>query len=129
MVEIIPTNTCPSDFAELSRRSDFFAAFSPCIQLDVSDGIFVPELSWPYRDGQWAEIEAMAAHNQQLPHSENMTYETHLMVQEPLRIGELLARVGCTRILPHAEVFKDAREIAGPFRPDFKHEHVRIVVR
>lgn len=108
MIEIIPTNTCPPSLTELARRSRIFEGFAKEVQLDVDDGAFAPELSWPYLEGQWAELEQMAIGSTMLPCAETLQYETHLMVEEPVRIGELLARVGCTRILAHIEVFENA---------------------
>lgn len=107
MIEIIPTNTCPPDFAELARRSEALARFARDIQLDVADGVFVPDLSWPYREGQWEELEAMASAGALLPHSGPVRYEAHLMADDPQHVGELLARVGCRRIIPHVEVFEN----------------------
>lgn len=108
---ILPTNTCPPDISELGRRTEQFAGFAQQMQLDVSDGIFSPVTSWPYFDGQKAELEKMAAHNQKLPHSEQIAYEVHLMVQEPARVGELLARAGCSRLLLHVEALPNASQI------------------
>lgn len=115
MIQIIPTNTCPPDSAELSRRTRDFAAFSFCVQLDVDDGVFAPEMSWPYREGQWEELETMAAEGKKLPYSEIVEYETHLMVEEPLGIGGLLARVGCKRVIPHIEAFEGEAQIRKAF--------------
>ncbi len=106
MIEIIPTNTCPASFAELRQRSELFAGFSKQVQLDIDDGVFAPELSWPYLGEQWAELEAMAVSGKKLPCVDALAYEAHLMVEEPTRIGELLARVGCTRVIAHVEVFE-----------------------
>ncbi|MDO8522291.1 MAG: hypothetical protein Q7S08_03325 [bacterium] len=114
-IEIIPTNTCPPDFSELSRRSEVFAAFASVMQLDLDDGIFAPEISWPYRKSQWEEIEAMAKAGRKLPFSEQLKYEAHLMVQDPLRIGGFLARMNCTRIISHIEVFENARSVQESF--------------
>lgn len=115
MIEIIPTNTCPPTLAELSLRSRAIAQFSPHIQLDVDDGAFAPEISWPYHDGEWAELEKMAVNEEMLPFSDVLKYEAHLMVEEPLRVGELLARVGCSRILAHVEAFEDAQSVVDAF--------------
>lgn len=99
---ILPTNTCPPDFAELSRRSAEFAEYAPEIQLDIADGSFAPVVSWPHAPNQWTELQ-----NARLPHVESMRYEAHLMVENPVEIGELLAKAGCVRIIPHVEVFQD----------------------
>ncbi len=115
VIEIVPTNTCPPDFAELSRRSLIFAGFADQIQLDVDDGVFAPEVSWPYHNGQWAELEEMAIQAEVLPHGDTLKYEAHLMAEEPLRIGELLARVGCMRIIAHVEVFENVQSATDSF--------------
>ncbi|MDO8551963.1 MAG: hypothetical protein Q7S01_00360 [bacterium] len=114
-IEIIPTNTCPPDYSELARRSESFSTFAPVIQLDLDDGVFAPVVSWPYHKGQWEEVETMAKGGEKLPFSETMKYETHLMVQEPVRIGEMLAQMGCARIIAHREVFKDAQAVTNAF--------------
>ncbi|MDO8561792.1 MAG: hypothetical protein Q7S05_03115 [bacterium] len=115
MIEIIPTNTCPPDFAELSRRSESFAKFSPHVQLDIDDGVFAPAISWPYQNGQWDELEEMALRSQALPFSETMKYETHLMVEDPFHLGELLARMDSMRLLPHIESFEDEQSAKDAF--------------
>ncbi len=112
---ILPTNTCPPDLSELSRRSESFSGFATEIQLDIADGIFAPAVSWPYHDVQWAQLETMAAEGGSLPHAPAVAYEAHLMVQEPRALGELLARVGCMRLLPHVETFPDADAAQGIF--------------
>jgi len=111
MVEIIPTNTCPPDLAELSRRSELIASFSPAVQLDVSDGKFTAETSWPFCAGQEAEQAQLAEGSLALPHIEKLAYEAHLMVEEPLEIGSALIRAGASRIIAHMEAFADEREI------------------
>jgi ribulose-phosphate 3-epimerase len=114
-IEICPTNTCPLDYPELIRRSTAFAKFSPSIHLDVSDGQFTPVLSWPYAEGQWSELERMANQREVLPLSKIVHYEAHLMVQDPLRIGTYLARVGCRRILGHIETFTGTHSVKEAF--------------
>lgn len=111
MIEIIPTNTCPPDLAELSRRSAFFAGFAESVQLDISDGAFTPERSWPYAAGQWTELESLASGSQRLPSIEHLKYETHLMVEEPRELGLRLAQAGVQRIIGHVEAFADEKEI------------------
>jgi hypothetical protein len=58
---ILPTNTCPPDLTELEKRTASVLDFAPEIQLDAADGVFAPVTSWPYLEGQWQALEAMAA--------------------------------------------------------------------
>lgn len=114
-IEIIPTNTCPPNFAELSSRSESFAKFAAQVQLDIDDGVFAPVISWPYQSGQWTELEEMATKAQALPYADVLKYETHLMVEDPFHIGELLARVGCSRVIAHIESFDNAESVKDAF--------------
>ncbi len=114
-IEIFPTNTCPSDYPELVRRAKAFADFSSNIHIDLSDGKFTSVTSWPYGEGQWAEIESMADRKESLPLARPVWYETHLMVEAPLRIGTFMARIGVKRVLAHAEVFKDVSAVQEAF--------------
>ena len=111
MIEIIPTNTCPPDLAEMSKRSEFFAGFAQWVQLDISDGAFTSALSWPYAEGQWDELESMAAGALELPSAPPLQYETHLMVEEPRQLGMRLAEAGIARVIRHVEAFGDDKEI------------------
>lgn len=112
---ILPTNTCPPDLVELEKRTAAAMSFAPEIQLDVADGAFAPVTSWPYFDEQWSHLEAMAEEGTKLPHADTIVYEAHLMIQDPAVMGTLLARVGCTRILPHLETLKDAESVRQMF--------------
>lgn len=115
MTEILPTNTCPRTFVELSDNTSSISVYARAIHLDIGDGVFVKALSWPYGPGQWEDIEHMAVSGGALPGVEKILYEAHLMVDEPLRLGELLARLGCARIVAHLESFANADTLRSAF--------------
>lgn len=103
---ILPTNTSPETLDDLKKWSEKYHGISPWIQLDISDGDFVPALSWPYRDEtQWKELQDMGNHTTQLPDVTTTNYEVHLMVRKPLEVGIELAKAGVKRIIAHREVF------------------------
>jgi ribulose-phosphate 3-epimerase len=113
VIEIIPTNTCPPDLAELASRSKAFAAYAPVVQLDIGDGNFVPARSWPYgegqMDGEWGALTG----------TPQLQYEVHLMVKEPREVGRRLVRAGASRMLGHLEVFvgeQDAQDALAAWR-------------
>jgi len=101
--------------AQLTERSAWFVRFAKEIQIDVSDGIFAPPVSWPYEESQWGELEHAAAAHTQLPHSDELFYEAHLMVGDPGPVGSLLAAVGCKRLLAHVETLKDVESVQAMF--------------
>lgn len=115
-IEIVPTNTCPPDLDELTRRSAVVSAYASVVQLDVGDGVFVPVKSWPYGEGQWGELEIMGATKQGLPHIDTLLYEVHLMVQHPLSAGVAFARAGAKRIIGHIEAFGSAEKARDAFK-------------
>lgn len=108
---ILPTNTCPSDFSELSRITKDMMGFAQKIQLDIADGDFAPVSSWPYNADQWRELETMVESGKKLPYADSIEYEAHLMVRKPLELGILLARAGCARIVYHAETLSGEEAI------------------
>ena len=108
MIEIIPTNTCPPDLTELARRSEEFAKFASHVQLDVADGVFVPATSWPYAEGQLAELQELS--DKGLPHGDEVSYEVHIMAKEPKDVGVHLAQAKVERIIGHIESFADSEE-------------------
>jgi ribulose-phosphate 3-epimerase len=111
MIEIIPTNTCPPDLAELTERSKLFSEFSTHVQLDIGDGAFVPARSWPYLPDQSAELDVLIRDAQGLPYSDILTYEVHIMAEEPREIGVRFARAKVRRIIGHVEAFADSEEV------------------
>ena len=113
MIEIIPTNTCPPDLAELARRSEAFSKFSTHVQLDVGDGAFVSARSWPYGLGQMSELKTLVQTGEGLPCADTLTYEVHIMAEEPQDVGTWLARANVARIIGHVEAFADASEVRG----------------
>lgn len=104
---VLPTNTCPPNLAVLSDESAVFAKFTTDVQLDIADGVFAPVTSWPYTEGDFSHAEIV---HELLPHAETINYEVHMMVQDPSRVGELLARMGAKRLIPHIETLPEAAE-------------------
>lgn len=76
------------------------------MQLDVADGTFVSDMSWPCREGQFAELEHVS-----VLFPPNLLVEVHLMAEEPERLGVLFARAGAKRILGHIEAFQEQKDV------------------
>lgn len=104
-VMIIPA-LMPEQFSDIEKEIDIVAPFASWVQLDVMDGTFVPATSWPYGNEQWHEVEQLAQGIRELPQKGKLHYEAHLMVSDPERIGELLARGGVERIIVHVETLE-----------------------
>ena len=64
----------PSDFADLSSKVARVAPFVSSVQLDIMDGDFVPEKTWPYR-GEIMDFKKLQREELGLPEWEKINYE------------------------------------------------------
>lgn len=91
--EIIPTILCKSATIA-KRRITLLQPYAKTVQIDVMDGVFVPNESWH-------DADAAASWNL------NINYEIHLMVEDPLPIIHAWKRVPrFIRAIVHAETPK-----------------------
>ncbi len=83
------------------------------VQVDVMDGVFVPERSWPYTPGGSEEFARVASGEFTLPCAGDFDFEVDLMVADPVRAALDWARAGARRVIVHVESVAD---IAGAVR-------------
>lgn len=76
------------------------------VQIDIMDGVFTPQKSWPFSDGEWNEL----VYIDDLRRDE-IKVEFHLMVENPELILDNLIKYGADRILIHNESKADMRKI------------------
>jgi ribulose-phosphate 3-epimerase len=80
------------------------------VQVDICDGIFVKNRSWPYHgdNGEFAKIlnEEMG-----LPFWEDVDYEFHLVMNEPEKSIEEWIRIGASSIVVQIETVTDMDSI------------------
>ena len=104
-IEIFPT-CVPHDAAELDACSRAIRPFASAIHLDITDGIFAPSRTWPYREsGSFEKFDLSPAGE--------LLAEVHLMVEKPRAIGIECAHAGAFRIIGHVEAFDDTEEAHG----------------
>ena len=104
-IEIIPT-CVPTSVEDLAQKALEIGAYAEAIHIDVTDGIFAPACTWPYRAE--GAIDAF-----DLASAEGLRVEMHLMVQEPRPLGIQFARAGAFRILGHVEAFENEESAHG----------------
>ncbi len=104
-IEIIPT-CVPSTEAALAEGARGARAFASEIHIDITDGLFAPEVTWPYTEkGVFEPFDLSSA--------ESLVREVHLMVEEPRIIGVQCAEAGAFRVLGHIEAFSTSLEARG----------------
>ncbi len=108
----------PSDFADLSSKVARVAPFVSSVQLDIMDGDFVPEKTWPYR-GEIMDFKKLQREELGLPEWEKINYEIDLMVSSPDRDAFEWIKIGASRIILHFESHGDIKNIIEKIRSQY----------
>lgn len=105
-VEIIPA-FMPKSYDDLARHMGLFAGVAPLVQLDIMDGKFVPDVTWPYNVRKDPRFEAIVSQDEGMPEWEYLDIEVDLMVENPEAVIEQWIAIGARRIIVHAESMTD----------------------
>jgi ribulose-phosphate 3-epimerase len=97
MASVVPA-VIPESEAHLTDTLSAVLPWSPEIQVDIVDGLFVPHTSWPYKGGA---VHALSAF------SNTIIIEVDLMVQEPETVVESYLQAGVKRVVVHLESVKN----------------------
>jgi len=101
MVEIIPA-LMSKDFSELREQLERFVGIVDTVQLDIMDGVFVPEKSWPYNETEDA-LKPFVEGKEEFPFSNDISHEVDLMVANPEKEVFRWMCVGTKRLIFHIE--------------------------
>lgn len=104
-IEIIPA-ILPKDFAEVTEKIELIKGFSKQVQIDICDGQFVQNATWPYRKHD-DNFDRILREEEGLPGWEELSYEFDLMVNRPEEIVDEWVKAGASRLILHAEAKGD----------------------
>ena len=110
MVEIIPA-VIPQSFKDIEGKAEAVRGLVKTIQIDIMDGIFVPQKSWPYTGDKVHIFEKLIEREQRLPYWEELDFEIDLMVKNSKTAVEKWIQAGATRIIIHFESTKNLEEV------------------
>ncbi|MGC9602118.1 MAG: hypothetical protein ABSE76_00020 [Minisyncoccia bacterium] len=101
MVEILPA-VLPKNFKDLCEHLERIKrAPVTCVQIDVADGIFAHNRTWPYRDE--STFAKIAKEECGLPLWDTFDFEFDLMIEHPEERVMEFVHAGASRVLVHAE--------------------------
>lgn len=107
-IAIIPAVLAPnaeSFVTTIARLKDV----APLVQIDVCDGAFVRNTTFPYGGaGDTALWERIKHEDTGLPLWQVLDFEADLMVKEPWGVAEEWVRAGASRIVFHADTIQSA---------------------
>jgi len=95
-MQIIPTTGLKKDFFEAEERIAIIKSSNRWIQIDVSDGVFTP--------GKTFELELL---NKLDFNTDDVLWDVHLMVRQPLDWIEKCLFVGANRVIGQVEMMDD----------------------
>lgn len=101
MKELIPA-ILPQDFEDLLGHVEAVKGEVKIVQIDVCDGVFVPNICWPFKKDK-GELEKIISQDEGLPAWEVLDYEVDLMVVNPEVMTEKWVLAGAKRIIFHVE--------------------------
>lgn len=110
MVEIIPA-IMPKNYDDLVEKVGLFVGVVPLVQLDIMDGKFVPERTWPYSLGRDPHFDAISTEEEGMPAWENIDFEVDLMIENSELVVPKWVSAGARRIIVHVESMKDFEAI------------------
>ena len=120
MTEIIPA-IMPRSFSELREALETISGLAETVQIDVMDGVFVSEKSWPYTDGDYEGFLTLAEGRDSFPQHETVDFEADLMIENPEEEISKWIRAGARRVIVHYESTASFERVISLFK-DRVHE-------
>lgn len=103
MADIIPA-ILPKSYEELEDKLDLIATHAPVVQIDVCDGAYVQNRTWPYLKGLHDQIfDGIIAQDSAFPHWEDLDFEFDLMVKDAYEKIPDFISAGAARIVVHKD--------------------------
>lgn len=109
-IDIVPSLPALS-FNELSAKLERVRGLVSTFQIDVADGLFVTNRSWPMNRTDRAQFERLVKKQERLPYAEDFSFEVHFMAHHPEQVLAEWVKVGIVRALFHIEAQHDFRAL------------------
>ncbi|MBP6884106.1 MAG: hypothetical protein KBC06_02645 [Candidatus Pacebacteria bacterium] len=110
MVEIIPA-VIPKNYEDLKNNIALVRGVVPVVQIDICDGIFVKNITWPFHGGEFDQhFQAILNEQEGMPFWEDIDFELDMMVASAVENFDLYTKLGPKRIIFHLEAVGDLEE-------------------
>lgn len=121
MTTIIPA-VLPKNFEDLKRHIGSICGYSNFVQIDICDGIFVENKSWPYTEKNDLDFAKIQNERLGMPFWDEIEYEIDLMINEPENEIEKFILLGASKIVVHFESVKNLTSLVNYFQKNFPEE-------
>ncbi len=120
-VEIIPAILSTS-YEDITRKVAAVSEVAPWIQLDIVDGEYGTQKTWPFLSLADKDLAALVHEEATLPQWEDVSFEFDLMVKNPRALADTFVTAGASRIIVHYGSFVDNNE-REVFLREFKNKY------
>lgn len=111
MLEIIPA-IMPRNYEDLKNRVALVRGIVPLVQIDICDGVFVKNQTWPYdeKDNDTSNFNLIMEEKEGMPFWEDIDFELDLMVVDAVENFPVYMKLGPKRIIFHIEAIGNFSE-------------------
>jgi ribulose-phosphate 3-epimerase len=102
MVEVIPA-ILPENIEEIREKMSLVNGLVNIVQVDVCDGKFVSNTTWPYKNDNEGSFEKIIGEEEGFPFWDSLDFEVDLMVKNPEEVVEEWINAGAKRLVLHVE--------------------------
>ena len=111
MADVTPA-ILPKNYEELKNKSALLRKLATRVQIDICDGAFVPNRTWPFTSGAELDAHFLGILNEEegLPFWEEMDFELDLMASDCLENFDAYAKLGASSLIFHLGAIGDIGE-------------------
>jgi pentose-5-phosphate-3-epimerase len=109
-MQIIPS-IIPHSKQELADQLALVAPFAKLAQVDICDGVFTREKTWPYNFVDTDFFDELKREETGWPKWEDLEIEIHLMVKNPETVCEDWIKTGVSSIVAHIESTQNFQKV------------------
>mgnify|MGYP000473377197 CR=1 FL=1 len=109
MIEVIPA-IIPKTFDELCHKLSLVSGVISTVQIDILDGKFTPYKTWPNILNPDSDFVKIIREEEAFPYSEDLEFEVHLMVSDPVSFFQPWVSAGAKRVIVHVESFENTEK-------------------
>ena len=111
MIEVIPA-VLSQNYEDMKNKIALVRGIVPVVQIDLCDGVFVKNKTWPFATGGADDIYFHRIMNEEegMPFWEDIEFELDLMVADAVENFDIYTKLGPKRVVFHVEAVGDLNE-------------------
>ena len=110
MIKVVPA-IIPHTKEQLEEEIRKVVKFATVVQIDITDGIFVPTKTWPYNGRDEEFFNKLKNEEEGWPRWEDLEIEVHLMIKNPEETVLDWIKTGASTIVAHIEATTNFQKV------------------